>query len=97
MADNTAIVLFVVMKGTDAKPYAVRILLRHNFCWWRDAPSCPPTPGARARRAGTPGAASRRLLLERIDGQSAEELRVEICGFLRHDLTAKCNVANLFH
>jgi len=39
------------MKGTDAKPYAVRMLLRHNFCRWRD--------GRLARRLLVPGPAGR--------------------------------------
>jgi len=51
MADNTTIVLFVAMKGTDAKPYAVRMRLRHNFCWCRD--------GRPARRPLGPGPARR--------------------------------------
>jgi len=56
MADNTTIVLFVAMKGTDAKPYAVRMRLRHNFCWCRDGrparrPLGPGPPGGDARRS----------------------------------------------
>src|ERR1039458_886776 len=37
------------------------------------------------------------ILIERIDGQSAEELGVEVGGFLGHDLAGEGDVADLLH
>src|ERR1700758_3920570 len=36
-------------------------------------------------------------LIQRINGQAAQQLGIEIRRLLRQDLTGKCNVAHLFH